>query len=455
MKHRGFLILLMVSAGILPVAAQEVLRLNADEAAALAIENNLNLKNTARDLEGSRRDWENVWNRFLPTINSSLTMNYQNRLFAETPPATSLPPTFSFLEPMFASPNPVTFVGNLSAELVIPSAIFTGIKVAKELYLTNQISYDRARQDMERSVRKLFYGLMVTQAGLDLLEQNIATLERTYAQTRQHYNNGLVSELDLLQAQVGLETLRPNRNQINATLAEQMMLFKFLLGIDFETPVELVGALDVEITHFDASGLCARYLNERQDVRLARQNVQMQDLLYQVERESRFMPSFILRGGWSTTVNDPYNGDRWKSPTWQDQWSGSLTIALPLDNFIPHSSGYNSVQAKQDALLTAQNNLDQALRNGEMEIINLVNKLENSALLLEAYELNVALAERAYRMSQEAYRLGTREYLEVENVRNNLLKVQNDVLVEKFNYLSNLLDLEFALNASLSEIITE
>jgi outer membrane protein TolC len=65
-------------------------------------------------------------------------------------------------------------------------------------------------------------------------------------------------------------------------------------------------------------------------------------------------------------------------------------------------------------------------------------------------ELNVSIAEKAYRLTEQGYRAGTIEYLDLKDAENDLLQARLGVLTEKFNYLNTLLDLEAALNAKLS-----
>jgi outer membrane protein TolC len=57
----------------------------------------------------------------------------------------------------------------------------------------------------------------------------------------------------------------------------------------------------------------------------------------------------------------------------------------------------------------------------------------------------VELAQRAYSLAEEAYRSGAKDLLDVQNAELELRKARNEVLKEKFNYLTGLLDLEYAL----------
>jgi outer membrane protein TolC len=81
----------------------------------------------------------------------------------------------------------------------------------------------------------------------------------------------------------------------------------------------------------------------------------------------------------------------------------------------------------------------------ETEVDSLVQKLEKSRRSVGTLALNVSLAERAYRLSEEAYRAGAKDLLDVQNSELELRKARLEVLKEKFNYLTGLLDLEYAI----------
>ena len=90
-----------------------------------------------------------------------------------------------------------------------------------------------------------------------------------------------------------------------------------------------------------------------------------------------------------------------------------------------------------------------ARQGAEIEIETLVSNLEKSVKLVDTLELNVQLAERAYKLAEEAYNAGNRELLEVQNAELELQKARLEVLKEQFNYTTGLLDLEYAVNAKL------
>jgi outer membrane protein TolC len=66
--------------------------------------------------------------------------------------------------------------------------------------------------------------------------------------------------------------------------------------------------------------------------------------------------------------------------------------------------------------------------------------------LAESVEIN----EQSLKMSRESYDNGGIALLDLETAENDLLQAETDLLSEKFNYISSLLDLEKALNTRLA-----
>ena len=85
-----------------------------------------------------------------------------------------------------------------------------------------------------------------------------------------------------------------------------------------------------------------------------------------------------------------------------------------------------------------------------MEIRTLTDKLKQSRTVIEAGKSSSDLAQRSYDMTREAYRNGTAELLSLRDAEAQLIQARLSLASEKYNYLSNLLDLEYALQTKLT-----
>ena len=136
------------------------------------------------------------------------------------------------------------------------------------------IGYEDAKNQLKRDVKKSFYSLLVLEESLKLLENNIKTAEKSYRQADINYNNGLVSELDKLQAQVTLESLRPDYVEASNNYNMSILAFKEMIGLETEDEIKLEGVIEPGHYNIDKYELIFTSLTGRFDI---------QELVYQIK----------------------------------------------------------------------------------------------------------------------------------------------------------------------------
>lgn len=449
------LLLLITLSIVLPLYSEEV-SLTVDQAVEMALENNIGLQMNAISLRTKERAKDTVWNNFLPSMNATAGINHSDRLFgAETAPV-----DIAFFNPMTSSLDSVTYdapieasnsvVLGFQASLPINMALGKGIHQTVLDYEAGKLAYEKAATELEVNIRKQFWLIKALETGIELERRNIETLDKRYRQTEINYQNGLVPELAVLAARVSLENAKPGLSQKMAELENTKAFFKFLMGIDQDDSVNLLGELTVTIEEFDAMDLTSRFLSQRLDVQEINHQAESIQNTLEMTRLYNLTPTLNLGVEWGTKVSDPFESENWNG--FLDQYTISATLIFPIDSFIPSSKKDNQLREIQDGLDSLNLARKQVYENAAIEIRTLVRKLENSSSTLSAYAFNVDLAERSYRLNNEAYELGTVELLDVEDAQDKLYQAEFAVLFEKFNYLSTLLDLEVALNSSLEEI---
>ena len=430
---------------LFPLSAQapseNPLIVDLEKAVELGVKNNLQLKSSNIDVQIGRRTKNTVWNSLIPTVSANAALNNRGELFFETP-----------------TPNPGSgtfFTPALRLQLSINAAMISGAEVTRLNYETNLIGWETARAKLERDIRKAFYGLITTRTNLELLQKNINTAEKRYDQAKANYENGLIPELNVLRAQVTAENLKPGYDAAETQFQNSLMLFKLLLGVDRHQEVEIEGSLDVTPRSYDAETLIQRHISSRLDIQNLNKVLELKEAGKRATFQQERTPTVILGAEWNTSISEPFDGDSWKTDNWSDTAAFSFTLSIPLDGWLPGSKTSVKLKDADDDIAKTRMSLEGAVRNAEIEIVNLTMKLNNIRTSLETYGLNVELAQRAYDMTAEAYSLGTQEFLEVESARNELFKAEQEVLTEKYNYLSALLDLAYALNAPPDEIEAE
>lgn len=430
-------------------SAQEAQRLSVDAAVDLALKNNLGLQSSLIDTAGKKRKVDTAWNVFVPTVDvggSLVRTNLEQSVSGFAPVPLGMPGVYGVVPYSVDLPR-WNLSASISASLNLNIAVFEGIKNLKMDYQAGLLSYEKAKAQLERDVRKSYYQILLLRENIVLMNENLAAAQRRVALARDNFRAGLVPELTVLQAQVAAENLRPVIAELNNALESSLAAFAMHLGLPHGTRLELSDLAPPDFVDLDLAELISKAATGKPDIQELKQSL----LLLESGRKLAFYQTYTptLSLGWNadpTFQGDPW-GDSW---TMEDGWkqrSGMFraTIGYRLNGFLPFSKEAQGLLDLDETAKKLSIGLAQAVRGTEVEVYSTVLKLEKSRKSVEALRLNVDLAERAYRLTEEAYRAGIKDLLEVQNSELELRKAQLEVVKEKFNYMTGLLDLEYAV----------
>ncbi len=431
--NKNYLIplLFFLLAGTVLLSAEDVLVLTEQDAVDMAVGRNLSLQSARLDVESSEEAVKNSWNVVLPTFSASAGVSRSGAVFTDPLPTAS---------------DTWGVNTSLSAELGLNATALFSIEGAKLSDQTRHLSYEMEQTMLIINVKKQFNYLVANKENLALQEKNLELAEKRYEQTLVNYENGLASELSVLEARNSYESMRPAYTNTKTAYETQLMAFRKMLSIDLEQEVDVEGFMEFSPLDLDAKKLIDTFMMNRFDIQLAIKTMDVDENILSMTKTGSLTPSLILSGSWSSNAADA--GD----PDWIDSASVSAMVSLPLNGFIPGSSENLDIRDAERSIEKARLSLEDTIEGAEQDIRSLLMELDGYRENMEITGLSVELARKTYEMTEEAYRLGTREILDVEDAQNKLLSANQDLLSSRYSYLSGLLDLEYALNASLDEI---
>jgi outer membrane protein TolC len=431
-----FLVVLVVLGSHL--AAQEAQKLSIDQAVNLAIEHNLSLSNTKRDLAAKQRKADTAWNVFIPTVDVSGTLARMN----EVPKTVTIPGS-----PVRELPQ-WSLSSRFSAALTLNVALFEGLKNVRMDYENGKISYEKARAQLERDVRKSYIQILLLQENVKLLKENLAAAEQRLETARANYRGGLVPELTVLQAQVGAENLKPTIQDLENSLQLAIESLAMSLGLPHGTRLELQSLPLPDLSlDLDMEALISRAVKDKPDLEELRHSILLLKSTKRANFYQLYTPSLSL--GWTfdpTFQGDPMKDNWFESSAWK-QRSGmfSITLAWRLNSLLPFSREAQGLADLDDTIAKMNTSLAMAVRGTETEVYSIILKLQKSQQSMNALKLNVDLAKRAYALTEDAYKAGLKDIMEITNADLDLRKAQLEVMKEQFNYITGLLDLEYAI----------
>ena len=467
----GLMLILSVTIGrsaFAQEAGAEPMRLSPDEAVEMAIKSNLSLESARVSSSTKKRSSELSWNQFIPsvTVAGSLVLDNEKTKvsglypvdIASLPLGLPIPPGSLYgVVPYSVEASQWHVAGSIQASLTISIAMFENMKRLKIDYEGGMLSYEKAKLQLERDVRKSYNSMVLLQENINLLKENYQAAGRRVEMARANYNAGLAPELVLLQAQVAVENMKPMIEQAENGMRLSLASFAMFLGLPYNTPFELVPAEQEDnFIPLDVKELISKAASGKPDIQELRHTILMLESARKAQNYSLWP---FLNLSWNTTpvfIKDPWKDPWFKS---KDDWnrSGGLTISLGvrLHSLIPWSADFQGVKNMDDQIRAANIGLAQMIQGTEIEIYNTILSLEKTQATTEVQSQTVSLAERAYRLTEEAYRAGLQDLLQVQNAELELKQAKVSMHEQHFNYLNGLLDLEYSIGVPFGTLTKE
>ncbi|MDR0668917.1 MAG: TolC family protein [Treponema sp.] len=421
-------------------AAPEM-RLTVEEAVGLALKNNLSLQAGALTLDTKRRANDLVWNQFLPDISLRGTLARQNTATTQSiPNYLTMPPTVTEVElPRWA------LQGNISASLTLSPALAAGIQTIKADYQAGLVTYEKARLQTERDVRKAYNDMLLLVENIALLRASYEAAERQVSMAQANYRAGLAPELTLLQAQVARDNMKPGINQAENGLILSQARFAMTLGLPYETRFELVSTpVETGFIPLDLAELIREAVRNKPDIR----ELQRQLVALEKNRQARSLQTRTptLNFSWNITPvfsADPFKDTWFKKDNWADRGTFSITLGISLNGLFPFTKEGQAVKDIDNQIKMMAGSINQMIQGTELEIYNTLLTLAQVQSTVEAQAETVRIAEQSYRLTEEAYQAGLQDFLQVQNAELELHKARLEIIRQQNSYRNSLIDLEY------------
>ena len=305
-------------------------------------------------------------------------------------------------------------------------------KQAKQTTTSNKI-------DISVDVSKAFYDVLLTKKQIEVLDEDIARLQRSLKDSYSQYQDGIVDKTDYKRATISLNNAVAQRKQTADLIAAKFAYLKQLMGYpDGDTLF-----LQYDTTQMEKDALLDTSLTVNYQNRIEYQLLQTQQRLLQANLKYykwSYLPTISAYGNYNLGyLNNDF------SKTYSVVFPNS-DIGLSLS--FPIFQGTKRIQQIKEAELQL-NRLDWDFAS----LKSSVNTEYEQALavykgnLINYYTLkdNVALASDVYNTIQLQYRSGIKTYLDVIVAESDLRSSQLNYYNALYELLQSKLDVEKAL----------
>ncbi|MBU0984800.1 MAG: TolC family protein [candidate division Zixibacteria bacterium] len=405
----GIVVILCVAAS---VSSQTALTIQ--DVRRLALEHNRTFLSAREDVNIARSEITKAWSDALPDV--SLSGGY-NRNF--TVPKVFFIANGETMELQTGFKNSFGTRVSVSQPIWHGGKVFTALNIAKRYEAYSEAIADQVEDGVILNAEQLFYATALARAQLEVwdkaLEANTANLEVVEKQ----FNQGMVSEYELLRARVERQNVLPEKIAAEAEvhLSEKRLLS--FLGIELDEPVTVIEDLgDTSLANLPAlPDLIAQALAGRPEMIQAQHLVEISAKAIKVARAD-YWPSFDAVGAYDwQSASDSWTMTENESSS----WTAGITVSLELFNG-GRTKGYVSQRKAEHN--QARLNLQQTRDNVRLEVEEAYTALLQAKKSLDIQGTTIASAEEGHKIAQLRFESGVGTQLEVLSAQSALIRAR-------------------------------
>jgi multidrug efflux system outer membrane protein len=335
-------------------------------------------------------------------------------------------------------------VGVTSYELDLFGRVRSLKRAALEQYFSTEATQRSAQISLVAEVANAYLTYLSDEELLRVTEETFKNQQSSYDLSKQRFDAGAASGLDLRQAQTALEQARANLAQYRRQSALDRNALLVLVGGPLPDGTPRVGAFSQQdfLSELPA-GIPSEVLTRRPDVLAAEHQLIAANANIGAARAA-FFPQITLTGFYGT-ASDQLSGlfDKGTSA-----WSFTPQIVLPIFNAGANLAGLDLAQVQkkieiaryEKAIQIAFQEVDNGLASRE----TYDNQLQAQLQLLEA-------TQETYKLAETRFESGVDDYLAVLDAQRSLYAAQQSFVAIKLGRLQNLVTLYKALGGGWNE----
>ena len=419
------------------------------QAAGYARKNNVNVKNALLDVKLQEQVNREITARAYPGINASLGTTYNPNVATQVLPNFISPATYQVLIDQGVkdgSGNPIQMpadFGFISAQfgtkysanasislnqILFDGQVFVGLLARDAAIKFYEKNAEVTEEMIRTNIYKVYYQLVVSKTQVELLDANIALLEKLLRDTRLIYENGFAEKLDVDKVNVQLTNLQTEKIKVMNTISNGYYGLKTLMGMPVTEELVLTDKLtgdQIKDGALESSNYSYEDRKEYQYAQIAKQlngyNVRRYKLsqlptvslnaMY-AKNAQRNKWNFFSKGDWFTISNV------------------NLNVSIPIFNGFYTKSKIAQAQLE---VMKIDNRIDALKLSIDNEVATAKNNFSSAVSTMDFQKKNMELAEKVYQQTKKKYEMGTGSQMEINTA-------QTDMKTAQTNYITALYD---------------
>ncbi|BCR08553.1 hypothetical protein BmHG_00147 [Borrelia miyamotoi] len=397
----------------------EVMQISAEDAVRMALKYGLDVQNAEYEEKIKKLHKDTSWNVFIPNLEISS----------------------SFSESSFAIPNLIGnahwFLGfGFSANFSISASDFSKIKLAILNYEFAKFTKDKVIKGIKLNVLKMYNELIAFKNILEVLKSQLKNSRVKVEQARIAYNNGLISEIDYLDAKLKYSKFQPDLEQQIIEFERIKEKFKLLLGLDVFQDFETIGELSDEILDISLFDKVID-VNGSLEVRKLNGSAKIMKTMLNSLWLDTFLPKFsfsIYYGPGGIAFSNGLGNSS------NQGFQFSLALTYSLNEILPFSKSFIGIWEQDYQLQILGNKIESKIRELKANIIQKRESIRLYKSILDNSKINLEMSKRNYHVAFKAFNAGTLDLLKLNDIEASYKQSDLQLIKDKLNYANIILE---------------
>lgn len=414
-----------------------------------ASKNNVQVKNALLDVKYQEQVNREVTSRAYPGINASLGTTYNPNVATQVipnfiSPATYqvlvdegvkdgngnpivMPNDFGFIAAQFGTKYSATAAISLS-QILFDGQVFVGLQARDATMNFARKNAEITEEAVRTNIYKVYYQLVVSKTQVELLDSNIALLEKLLKDTRIIYENGFAEKLDVDKVNVQLTNLQTEKRKVLNTISNGYYGLKLLIGMPIKDELVLTDTLSADQIKEGVLENSGYDYKDRKDYQYAQIGKQLNEFNIRRYKLSQ-IPTVSLNGQYAKNAQR----NKWNffgKGDWFTISSVSLNISVPIFNGFYTKS---KIQQARIDLQKTENQISALEISIDQQVETAKNNFRSAITTMDYQKRNMELAEKVYQQTKKKYEVGTGSQTEINTA-------QTDLKTAQTNYITALYD---------------
>lgn len=433
-------------------------RFSVQQAIDYALKNNVQVKNALLDVKYQEQVNREVTARAYPGINASIGTTYNPNVATQVIPNFISPATYQVLvnegvkdgngNPI-VMPNDFGFIsaqfgtkytanaGISLSQILFDGQVFVGLQARNTTLDFAKKNAEVTEENIKANIYKVYYQLAVSKEQIELLDANIALLEKLSHDTKVIYDNGFAEKLDVDKVTIQLTNLQTEKSKVLNSVSNGYYGLKLLMGMPVKEQLELTDSVTNEQIKDGMLEASQFNYKDRKDYQYAQLGQKLNEFNVRRYKLSQ-IPTISLNGQYAKSAQR----NKWNfigKGDWFTISSVNLSMAIPIFN------GFYTKAKIQEAKIDLEKTKNQISAMEMMidqEIATAKNNFNSAIATMDNQKRNKDLAEKVYNQTKKKYEVGTGSQTEIniaqtdfKRAQTNYIQAMYDAIIAKVDYL--------------------